>query len=123
ALFQSTRPAWGATGEDQRDLAKPLFQSTRPAWGATWHTAARASAKQVSIHAPRVGRDSSWVIMRLFSFRFNPRAPRGARLELGHNALVFLSFQSTRPAWGATVDATSSIQTQLFQSTRPAWGA
>ena len=34
---------------------------------------------------------------------FNPRAPHGARREIGRlNAVAGGKFQSTRPAWGAT---------------------
>src|ERR1700722_2657503 len=36
SVFQSTRPAWGATLENvERRNGDLLFQSTRPAWGAT----------------------------------------------------------------------------------------
>ena len=56
------------------------FQSTRPVWGATGDVHAYGTSGDVSIHAPRVGRD------------------RGARLR----QCPFM-FQSTRPVWGATV--------------------
>ena len=32
-------------------------------------------------------------------------------------------FQSTPPAWGATIAFFSSLTKNLFQSTPPAWGA
>ena len=77
---------------------------------------------------------------------FNPRAPRGARLYAAGGSYNFNAFQSTRPAWGATLKhilrwwpRTVSIHAPrvgrdrerisrnvicaLFQSTRPAWGA
>ena len=77
---------------------------------------------------------------------FNPRAPRGARLNSTRLSTVFSVFQSTRPARGATVadflrlrpeiisihapregrdHAYSSCErgTNEFQSTRPARGA
>ena len=34
-----------------------MFQSTRPAWGATYHARQFHKQRPVSIHAPRVGRD------------------------------------------------------------------
>ena len=55
--FQSTRPVWGATtGRPRRGNGKS-FQSTRPVWGATLTIAIGRSRLDVSIHAPRVGRD------------------------------------------------------------------
>ena len=146
-----------------------LFQSTRPAWGATLDDDRIAIVRQVSIHAPRVGRDMkqagdsaqivlfqstrpAWGATPLSRCRkrvwlsFNPRAPRGARQSryyrpdmtiavsihaprVGRDKppstrLMALSrFQSTRPAWGATTSAAGTIGSSRFQSTRPAWGA
>ena len=80
------------------------------------------------------------------SSRFNPRAPRGARPEMRrreHSTEVVSihaprvgrdenshgirrsskSFQSTRPAWGATSGQWHLKPSLWFQSTRPAWGA
>ena len=79
----------------------------------------------ISIHAPRVGRDRDWC--RAYEHRqrfqstrpvwgatrnsrrrtrihiyFNPRAPCGARPLIKLLYGSFLSFQSTRPVWGAT---------------------
>ena len=123
-LFQSTRPAWGATGArnlvSRPDLCfNPRaprgarlgylcsllmgkeFQSTRPAWGATDEIGGSVDVRIVSIHAPRVGRDT-------------PRGKAKRRIRL---------FQSTRPAWGATVNGDLPAGFDVFQSTRPAWGA
>ena len=101
-LFQSTRPVWGATtGRTKSTMTKRYFnprapcgarrsctgcgtqflefQSTRPVWGATYSIQYVKHFLQISIHAPRVGRDSgsctSWPAVRYF----NPRAPCGAR--------------------------------------------
>ena len=57
-IFQSTRPARGAT--DSRDGEKDEnkeFQSTRPARGATTHVRQNSIKAAISIHAPREGRD------------------------------------------------------------------
>jgi len=57
--------------------------------------------RDVSIHAPRVGRDAH-------RFRQTHAHPR---------------FQFTRPAWGATLPPMSPTPLAMFQFTRPAWGA
>ena len=55
------------------------FQSTRPVWGATIHVAKLVYRANISIHAPRVGRDSGRSPAVLAGYDFNPRAPCGAR--------------------------------------------
>ena len=57
AVFQFTRPAWGATRSRWKPESWSRFQFTRPAWGATVMTTPGTVAFDVSIHAPRVGRD------------------------------------------------------------------
>ena len=81
-IFQSTRPVWGATlAASELPPSIVVFQSTRPVWGATKVDAFAISGIDISIHAPRVGRDGS----------VEPVVRRKVR------------FQSTRPVWGATV--------------------
>ena len=58
-----------------------LFQSARPAWGATSRAPNVMSNQEVSIRAPRVGRDGRQVQREQGTGSFNPRAPRGARLQ------------------------------------------
>ena len=105
--FQSTRPARGATGEPFSDRpvgasfnprsphgarqhpetqaqGQELFQSTRPARGATGLARSSSAFGQVSIHAPRTGRDFSGLAIRRLPAGFNPRAPHGAR-RLDHS--------------------------------------
>ena len=56
--FQSTRPARGATGEERHHMVNvKRFQSTRPARGATILRQPREPEREISIHAPREGRD------------------------------------------------------------------
>ena len=125
-----------------------LFQSTRPARGATIEPSKLAIAPLViSIHAPREGRDWLLVLILCFLLYFNPRAPRGARRETKEicvqfqhisihapregrdlprsaNHFAILPFQSTRPARGATsVSVSVGLPILIFQSTRPARGA
>ncbi len=106
-------------------IRRTLFQSTRPARGATGTQLHKAIHYYVSIHAPRTGRDAGlsdydgvplafqstrpargatpsaalWVSR---NFCFNPRAPHGARLPPISSKQIGLLFQSTRPARGAT---------------------
>ena len=57
--FQSTRPVWGATfWPSVNPFNQVKFQSTRPVWGATRGFTFPAESVKISIHAPRVGRDS-----------------------------------------------------------------
>jgi len=80
--FQSTLPAWGATGSCGTRYAPILmFQSTLPAWGAT----------------------HSIIFKQLWVHSFNPRSPHGERLPANISPPYIPSgFQSTLPAWGAT---------------------
>ena len=122
------------------------FQSTRPAWGATSKRRGIGGESHVSIHAPRVGRDDPGRCTRP-PFGVSIHAPRVGRDQPnGIRGNQPPEFQSTRPAWGATImrlgrlrGITVSIHaprvgrdperrlSQLtkirFQSTRPAWGA
>ena len=77
--FQSTRPARGATYNDGAIVAMWEFQSTRPARGATCGEEWITEVNDISIHAPREGRDSNALRRFTSPANFNPRAPRGAR--------------------------------------------
>ena len=109
-----------------------LFQSTRPVWGATNAVRAAVHDVLISIHAPRVGRDSLLNVFKSFLNDFNPRAPCGARQaafvlpdrpqnisihapRVGRDLVIAIAdglsvkFQSTRPVWGATLVATNAM--------------
>jgi len=138
--FQFTRPAWGATarptrrprtarfnsraphGARQADAgggAVPSgFQFTRPAWGATDLSGGGFAYDGVSIHAPRMGRDFLVFVARRWCFRFNSRAPHGARRGVGVVSLAN-RFQFTRPAWGATLDLADLADLTRFNSRAP----
>ena len=79
------------------------FQSARPAWGATTEELSELIGSDVSIRAPRVGRDLMTLLTASRCWRFNPRAPRGARPLIGKIHQPGKTFQSARPAWGATL--------------------
>ena len=56
--FQSTRPVRGATVEKNGYvITYDEFQSTRPVRGATVPQQRLGPVQQISIHAPRAGRD------------------------------------------------------------------
>src|ERR1700682_6461867 len=99
-VFQSTRPALGATNRLWQHFGASVFQSTRPARGATWPAApgwspswglnpraprgARRLSERgkptatVSIHAPRAGRDQAALLWELRSL-VSIHAPRAGR--------------------------------------------
>ena len=80
AMFQSTRPVWGATRDRQSVGHKQLVSIHAPRVGRDDRERMFPEPEDVSIHAPRVGRDGGKVIF----------------VELKQE------FQSTRPVWGAT---------------------
>ena len=55
--FNPRAPRGARRGGLTLNDTKQTFQSTRPAWGATVHEYARAYSLDISIHAPRMGRD------------------------------------------------------------------
>ena len=121
--FQSTRPAWGATAPYGDNSGCKKFQSTRPAWGATSVGMRRENREVISIHAPRVGRDEAMLSPGRRRRYFNPRAPRGARLDVRAGD-VFQPYFNPRAPRGARLHRKRIVQPTLrFQSTRPAWGA
>ncbi len=85
-----------------KQLEDFMFQSTRPARGATRGVGLVQHQQLVSIHAPRAGRDAGRGRGRTSARSFNPRAPRGARRGLRGHYVGAGPFQSTRPARGAT---------------------
>ena len=80
--FNPRAPRGARHHRKQVKYAAVMFQSTRPAWGATALAGSEREFAAVSIHAPRVGRDTGSPIMSTNPLGFNPRAPRGARREL-----------------------------------------
>ncbi len=67
--FQSTRPAWGETKNTAGEITDVLFQSTRPVRGETHGVPSKHNTGQrISIHSPRVGRDSKSVQVILLWF-------------------------------------------------------
>ena len=102
--FQSTRPARGATqATEEKTLRQSTIQPPPPAGAATTQILRADTLCQISIHAPREGRDNcpNVLCINTIAFQstrpargatcrrphrqwcrhryFNPRAPRGAR--------------------------------------------
>ena len=77
--FQSTRPARGATVLQYLPHELVGFQSTRPARGATPVLVTETVRDDISIHAPREGRDVSMSGIHLFSVNISIHAPREGR--------------------------------------------
>ena len=61
------------------------------------------SLTKISIHAPRMGSDMLWLVIILLIADFNPRSPHGERQLRYFACGEYGEFQSTLPAWGATV--------------------
>ena len=101
------------------------FQSTLPAWGATRQKWNYHHSRIISIHAPRMGSDQELCLCSALcdnfnprsphgerhngtlhsvpDSHFNPRSPHGERLLVKRIMAVLPPFQSTLPAWGATL--------------------
>ena len=77
--FQSTPPVWGATYSCASIKEENIFQSTPPVWGATENRFKFPFGVDISIHAPRVGGDTSAGMGLFYSNDFNPRPPCGGR--------------------------------------------
>ena len=143
--FNPRSPCGERQPKHGRDFLYPPFQSTLPVWGATLLRAwlpfwkfyfnprspcgERHQLKRddpyifISIHAPRVGSDTSSSAARSGGRDFNPRSPCGERLRQLGSLNSWILFQSTLPVWGATKLLPGLNKLLGFQSTLPVWGA
>ena len=64
-----------------------------------------AGHRDISIHAPRMGSDRTFLFTGRTALNFNPRSPHGERLRAAGLNPILSAFQSTLPAWGATLHA------------------
>jgi len=94
------------------------FQFTRPAWGATHVQSSAVRGRQVSIHAPRVGRDASANALRT-RLSVSIHAPRVGRDQSVEIDVRDWEFQFTRPAWGATRECSDPVGHRRFNSRAP----
>ena len=102
ALFQSTSPVWGTTGNTAFcEWQQCHFNPRPPCGGRLAVIFSFKSPIHISIHVPRVGDDLKQV-------RQTPKS---------------LTFQSTSPVWGTTLKQVRQTPKSLtFQSTSPVWG-
>ena len=123
------------------------FQSTQPEWAATQcRCHSTQGILRISIHAARVGCDTTRPTTATRRKDFNPRSPSGLRQHFGNWPHSSAKFQSTQPEWAATVlKACNCVKSDisihaarvgcdcsllwkikrqiLFQSTQPEWAA
>ena len=120
--FQSTPPAWGATLLTMQEQQQKGFQSTPPAWGATVDSSGKVGIYIVSIHAPRVGGDRGRNADGSFN-NVSIHAPRVGGDPCGQDRnRICRRFQSTPPAWGATVLPVEPLQVALVSIHAPRVG-
>ena len=60
-------------------ISNNKFQSTLPAWGETAQIAELEKELEISIHSPRMGRDTGWQSLSGPAGHFNPLSPHGER--------------------------------------------
>ncbi len=78
--FNPRSPCGERRGVDPDDGEVEEFQSTLPVWGATANVGVNKPRSAISIHAPRVGSDSTAApICSAMARNFNPRSPCGER--------------------------------------------
>ena len=74
-----------------------LFQSTLPAWGATGGMVRRKREPEISIHAPRMGSDIVTTAAASNVLYFNPRSPHGERQKSASELCPFGHFNPRSP--------------------------
>ena len=121
--FQSTLPAWGATTSVQCVAHSIVFQSTLPAWGATRVGRYHRPVLAISIHASRMGSDACAMLLCATFENFNPRSPRGERPYRSWYFKRRIQISIHAPRVGSDVYVASFGPRPTFQSTLPAWGA
>ena len=137
---------WGATSSLFLINFGKNFNPRAPCGARLASCSSRRPALDISIHAPRVGRDQPSEGCAGIPCYFNPRAPCGARLEYGEigyeqemisihaprvgrdqkrirkTTLLLISIHAPRVGRDAKVD-NPPANNGAFQSTRPVWGA
>ncbi len=108
--FNPRPPCGGRQMLKLSDIFLRRFQSTPPVWGATLDTQANGVLIYISIHAPRVGGDTTRSHFKGWQKYFNPRPPCGGRLEERAAFSSIGPFQSTPPVWGATTGPCSMFR-------------
>ena len=80
-LFQSTPPARGATPPSRGRPAALPISIHAPREGGDGALGTTMTIRMISIHAPREGGDHNCGVHGCAILHFNPRPPRGGRLQ------------------------------------------
>ena len=122
--FQSGHPVRGATRPQRpRKALCPNFNPRAPCGARRDRRCGDHARADISIHAPRVGRDVQ-ILGRVVELRaFQSTRPVWGATDIKCARLMVLPISSTRPVWGATTIVRRPGNTTRFQSTRPVWGA
>ena len=100
-----------------------VFQSTLPVWGATETDHRSGRGVQISIHAPRVGSDTTPAPAGRRYPDFNPRSPCGERHTGPPGASCTDNFNPRSPCGERPTARSMTCSPPRFQSTLPVWGA
>ena len=122
--FQSTLPVWGGTrAVCETFRAIHDFNPPSPCGEGPGKLAAGGVNGGISIHPPRVGRDSGMLSLMYTSLPFQSTLPVwGGTRQVGPGGQKY-RFQSTLPVWGGTgPKMQKTVQKREFQSTLPVWG-
>ena len=76
----------------------------------------------ISIHAPRVGSDDSFIFLPPYIYYFNPRSPCGERPFPSFQTDCSSGFQSTLPVWGATLGVGTGFSASSYFNPRSPCG-
>ena len=113
--FNPRAPCGARLGLIRYGDSKYPFQSTRPVRGATFTGAGVFTIVEISIHAPRAGRDLSCFGAPAWRWNFNPRAPCGARPIGGINQWRRRYFNPRAPCGARQQKYTKLLYTLLRQ--------
>ena len=122
-MFQSTRPVRGATAGSGRRHSPTEVSIHAPRAGRDLIDHLARRRRSVSIHAPRAGRDSRHEDSPSPQRGFNPRAPCGARQRLKLIETLGQCFNPRAPCGARQVYTHFHSSFGGFQSTRPVRGA
>ena len=86
-----------------------IFQSTRPARGATLHARQQSKAISISIHAPREGRDVVAILATSAQAVISIHAPREGRDIYVTDALRIVAISIHAPREGRDVARANSL--------------
>ena len=122
--FQSTPPARGATWARGTLKSTPCISIHAPREGGDDTDPASFTVHLISIHAPREGGDHSGSDRCHRTQYFNPRPPRGGRLNVDRSIVSYWEHFNPRPPRGGRPGIWDRHNnTKRFQSTPPARGA